>query len=314
MSGGMLVLKVYPQIEDDLFIRLFHKGAKSQWTADDVEWDIPLQFSTEQGRALAHMLTPVYLGEQSAMIGASAALPQMAMSGETSSQIYLASFLMDEARHFEVLTRFYQRLEEDPLSIRQMPEMLRYHHRLRQGDRVDWVWGILISDIFAKNFYQIFSRSQPDALFGKMSGRILIDESRHQAFAEHYLKRAIPTLDTERLVALMSMRDDLLRTMDGMYGRLKDEADLLNIDGRLFLDNLREEIEYKAQRIGLSGGRPPSNQDKGSSRRVVRGLGQGAKAIAQDVAEKFQSFTTGRCDTCFVSLLCRTRLITAAHC
>lgn len=306
------MIKVYPQFEDDLFIRLFHKGVKAQWTAGDVDWTMPMQFTPEQARALAHMLTPVYLGEQSAMIGASVVLPQMAMAGETSSQIYLASFLMDEARHFEVLTRFYQRMEEDPLNVRQMPEMLRYHNRLRKGDRIDWVWGILISDIFAKNFYQIFSKSQPEALFGRLSGRILQDESRHQAFAEHYLKRALPALTPERLQRLVEMRDDLLQTMDAMYYRLTEEADRLGLDGRAFLDDLRAEIEKKARRIGI--GEPPSDSGNGHIKRVFRGFGDSLKIKAQDLSSRFQALLPSRCDTCFIALLCQSRFVLRAQC
>lgn len=306
------MIKIFPQFEEDLLIRLFHKGVKAQWTVSDVEWEQPLLMEDDQSRALAHMLTPVYLGEQSAMIGASVVLPQMAMAGETTSQIYLSSFLMDEARHFEVLTHLYKRLEEDPLNVRQMPAMLRYHNRLRKGDRIDWVWGILISDIFAKNFYQIFSRSQPEALFGNLSGRILQDESRHQAFAEHYLKKAVPTLDEGRLQDLVRMKDDLLSIMDNMYDHLMDDAKRLNIDGRIFLDELRAEIEHKAQRIGLSDTR--RDDDDNSVKRVFQGIGDGVKTAAQDLSTKFQALKASRCDTCFVALLCQTRLIHTARC
>lgn len=305
------MLKIFPQFEEDLLIRLFHKGVKAQWSAADVEWAQPLMMQESEARALAHMLTPVYLGEQSAMIGASVVLPQMAMAGETTSQIYLSSFLMDEARHFEVLTQLYQRLQEDPLNVRQMPAMLRYHNRLRKGDRVDWVWGILISDVFAKNFYQIFSRSQPTALFGSLSGRILQDESRHQAFAEYYLKRAIPQLETERVRALQVMKDDLLRIMDNMYDHLLDDAKELEIDGRQFLDDLRAEIEHKADRIGLND---RSDDNQGGSSRLFRGVGDGIKRAADDLSTKFQGLAPSRCDNCFVALLCRSRLVTAARC
>ncbi len=306
------MIKIFPQFEEDLLIRLFHKGVKAQWTVSDVEWQQPLMMEDQQARALAHMLTPVYLGEQSAMIGASTVLPQMALAGETTSQIYLSSFLMDEARHFEVLTRLYKRLEEDPLNVRQMPAMLRYHNRLRKGDRIDWVWGILISDVFAKNFYQIFARSQPDALFGNLSGRILRDESRHQAFAEHYLKKAVPSMDSERLRNLVNMKDDLLNTMDNMYDHLLDDAERLSIDGRVFLDELRAEIEYKAKRIGLSGN--DTDTPEGPLRQIFQGASEGVKSATKDVSTKFRGLKASRCDTCFVALLCRTRLVRAARC
>ncbi|WP_430626111.1 hypothetical protein [Sulfobacillus thermotolerans] len=90
------MIKVFPRFDEDLLVRLFHKGVKAQWSTADVDWNDPIQFSPSQSLALARMLTPVYLGEQSAMIGASVVLPQMANAGETSAQLYLSSFLMDE--------------------------------------------------------------------------------------------------------------------------------------------------------------------------------------------------------------------------
>ena len=57
----------------------------------------------------------MYFGEQTAMAGASAILPQLMLARETSAQLYLASFIMDEARHFEALTRLYRALGHDPL-------------------------------------------------------------------------------------------------------------------------------------------------------------------------------------------------------
>jgi hypothetical protein len=312
--GGETMIKIYPEIdEDDLLVRLFHKGVKAQWTVEDVDWSTPVQFSTRQSLALARLLTPVYLGEQSAMIGASVAMPQVAMAGETSAQLYLASFLMDEARHFEALTTLYRRLDYRPLSIREMPEMLQYHNRLRQGDRVDWVWGILISDIFAKNFYQMFAKTQPEALFGKLSGRILVDESRHQAFAEHYLKAAIPSLPPERLQVLRTMRDELLKIMERMYTRLKEDANSVGIDGAVFLEHLASEIQHKARRIGLDepdrDDGSPAGRRSGRVRRLVQGVGDALNAAGDSMKMLAPAPDRGSCDTCFMALLCKSRLV-----
>jgi hypothetical protein len=224
---------------------------------------------------------------------------------------------MDEARHFEALTSLYRRLAYHPVTVREMPEMLRYHNRLRRGDRVDWVWGILISDIFAKNFYQMFAKAQPEALFGKLSARILIDESRHQAFAQYYLKRAIPQLDANRLAVLRSMRDELLQIMDSMYGRLKDDADAIGLDGRSFLDHLREEINQKAQGIGLedadhSDNEPPLGRPE-RVRRLVRGVGDALNAAGDSLGETMKALKPRHdCQGCFLSLLCESRLVRAA--
>jgi hypothetical protein len=312
VKGRLQVIKVYPQLEEDLLVRLFHKGVKSQWTVEDVNWNDPIQFTPQQSYALARMLTPVYLGEQSAMIGASVALPQMAQAGETTAQLYLSSFLMDEARHFEVLTRLYQRLQADPLTIRQMPEMLRYHNRLRKGDRLDWVWGILISDIFAKNFYSTYAKTQPEALFGKLSGRIVKDESRHQAFAEHYLKTSLPTVPRERYQVLLDMKDELLTIMDTMYMRLHDDAESVGIDGRKFLDRLRADIENKAQRIGLNGSRDPHSP---GGQPINSGAKRGvSSSTAPHPPISFKALKPSKCSSCYLALLCRTPLFQRAQC
>ena len=148
------ITRIFPDLTEDLLLNLFHKGAQVQWTSRSLDWSTPIRLSERQRLALARLLTPVYFGEQSAMAGASSILPSIMTAGETTAQLYLATFILDEARHFETLTRLYQTLGHDPLGIRDMPELLRYYHRLRQGDRVDWVWGILISDIIGKHFYR----------------------------------------------------------------------------------------------------------------------------------------------------------------
>ena len=154
------VSRVFPDLEDDLLVHLFHKGARVQWTSRDLDFGPPLQLTGNQRAALARLLTPVYFGEQTAMAGASGILPQLMRARETSAQLYLASSMMNEARHFEALTRLYRALGHDPLGLRDILELLLYHHRLRQGDRADWVWGILFSDVIAKHFYRAFGLSQ----------------------------------------------------------------------------------------------------------------------------------------------------------
>ena len=151
------VSRILPDLDDDLLVRLFHKGARSQWTSQDLDLITPLRLKQPQRRALARLMTPIYFGEQTAMAGASTILPQLMLARETSAQLYLASFIMDEARHFEALTRLYKALGHDPLGLRDLPEVLMYLHRLRQGDRIDWVWGILFSDLVGKHFYRSFS-------------------------------------------------------------------------------------------------------------------------------------------------------------
>jgi|GEM_PF-1903881 len=248
------MIRLFPKIdEEDLIIRLFHKAVANQWSSDSLDWDVPLGLTPRQTVALTNVITPVYLGEQSAMNGAARVLPDLIQAGETSAQLYLSTFLLDEARHFEALTRLYRHVGQNPVPLRKMPEMFRYHHRLSQGDRVDWLWGILISDLFAREFYLTFAKVQPNALFGRMSTQILRDESRHQAFAHTYLKAAVPTLSDARRIALIDMKDELLEIMESMNGRLQADTDALDFDGDAFFKDLIDNIEAHAEAVGLGG-------------------------------------------------------------
>lgn len=303
-SGIRSVVRIFPDLEEDLLINLFHKAAKMQWTSRDLDWAQSLQMTPRQNQALARMLTPVYLGEQTAMAGAANILPQLMGAGETSAQIYLASFIMDEARHFEALTRLYRKLEHHPVGLRELPEMLRYHHRLRTGDRVDWVWGILISDLFAKLFYQWFADAQSGGLFGRMSSRILVDESRHQAFAEHYLRRNVPKMDGGRRQALVEMRDELFRIMHAMEDRLRADCDALGFDGNGFLARLWGELEYFSKRIGLTNGGPPGDRPDDAPPGPQQ---DEPEAPAPRTTLHLAGLSLPRCFGCLLTLVCTTR-------
>ena len=308
------MFRLMPDLSDDLLLRLYHKGAHIDWTSEDIDWQAPLELSDRESEALARVLSPVYLGEQSAMLGAANVLPQLAMAGESTGQLYLSTFLLDEARHFEALTRLYRRLQHDPVAIRKLPAMLRYHHRLRQGDRVDWVFGILVSDLFAKQFYQLFSKTRQDVLFGDMSQRILIDESRHQAFCDEYLSRAMPRLSPERRAALREMRDELLRIMHDMQDALGKDAEVLGFSGDDMLARVAQDVEAHCRRIGLDGG--PDGGGNGTSagrppvdlaeRRAMRQEGE-----AEGPLQSLEDPCAG-CSTCALAAICESRLVRRA--
>ena len=304
------MLRLFPDLSDDLLLRLYHKGAHAHWTSEDIDWQAPLSLDGRQSLALARVISPVYLGEQSAMLGAASVLPQLAMAGESAAQLYLATFIGDEARHFEVLTRLYQRLGHEPVSIRALPAMLRYHHRLRQGDRVDWVWGILISDLFAKHFYQTFAHAQSSMLFGRMSQRILVDESRHQAFCDHYLTGVMPHLGRDRRAALRRMRDELLAIMEDMEQVLGEDAEELGFSGHEMLARVMADVEVHARRIGLDDEPPPAGHRSAKPAGAVDLAARRRAKVPAPGPQPTQSLAEAACDcaVCPIAALCASRI------
>jgi hypothetical protein len=234
-------------------------------------------------------------------------------AGETTAQLYLASFIMDEARHFETLTRLYRALGHDPLGIREMPELLRFYHRLRQGDRADWVWGILVTDIIGKHFYRSLGVNQrkPDPLVGGLSRRIVRDESRHLAFAEHYLTRNVPGMSSHRRLALLAMRDELLRLLASMSERVRADAAAFEVDVDDFVGGISTDVTAAAQRVGLLERQPRDPPARGPSGSVNHGSPDGPSITRQSVNESGASDEATfveRCFGCLLSLICSRRL------
>lgn len=244
-------MRSFPDLADAQLLGLFQRGVRGQWPAEEIDWARPFPLDRFERQAFAQILTPVYIGEQTAMLGASSILPQLARLRQTEAQLYLTTFQLDEARHFALLTQLYKQLGVEPLSVRDLRDMLRYHHRLlKAGDRLEWLWGVLVSDLFAKHFYGAHVRRFPDTLFGDISARILRDEARHLAFTNIYLKRATQG-DPEARVALLVMRDELLRLMDSMYVVLRPAVETLGFDGDSFFAKLRHDILRESRRIGI---------------------------------------------------------------
>ena len=230
---------------------LFRKGVEGQWSASQIDWEQPLLLDPQEQKALAHVLTPVYLGEQTAMIGASSVIPQFFAAHQTEAQLYLSTFLLDEARHFETLTRFYNKTNQRPLEVRELKAIFRYQARLfKSRDKIEWLWGILISDIFARHFYGIIAKAHPGSLFTHIANRILTDEARHLAFAELYLKAALQR-EPELKPAFLKMREELLVLVREIYQGVKEKAIFIGLDEDLLFGGVTADIEKKVKRLQM---------------------------------------------------------------
>lgn len=267
------MIQIHPEFDDDRLLRLFEKGIHGQWGEDAIAWEDAAKVPASVRHGLATALTPVYLGEQTAMMGIATVIPLLLRGGETEAVLYLSSMQLDEARHFRNLHRLYDLFEEKPLPARRLPEMWRYHARLlRSRDPLDWVWGILISDLFARRFYGAIRDLDRDGLLGALSRRTLQDEARHQAFSDRFLENRIPNLPEERRRGLLEMRDDLFRVMDALSQRLAPAAADAGMDSQALLDGLWQDTERWVHRLGITQ-EDRTARPRVDSRTAPQGLG-----------------------------------------
>jgi hypothetical protein len=185
----MKIYKVLPDLRRRRHMSLWHKALRAQWSAEDINWSTPLRtLSDKTKEGLARVLTPILMGEQSALYSVSGLIPVLGQTSEVESQFYLTTWAVDEARHTELFTRFYQRLGKEPLPIRRFPSGYMFQSSIVSQEPAEWLAGVLVSEVLAKIAMEEFKRLDIDPVLSEIAKGILEDEARHLAFNHIYLE------------------------------------------------------------------------------------------------------------------------------
>ena len=185
----MNIYKVLPDLDKKRQLKLWHKALRSQWSAEDMNWQAPQRLTSDRTKdGLARILTPVLMGEQAALYSVSALIPILGHRSEVNAQFYLTTWAVDEARHTELFTRFYGRLDRRPMSIRRFPTGYFFQSAISSKDPGTWLAGVLVSEVAAKLVTQEFVRLDLDPVLSEISDGILVDEARHLAFNHVYME------------------------------------------------------------------------------------------------------------------------------
>jgi hypothetical protein len=185
----MRVYKVLPDLSRTRHMKIWHKALRSQWSAADLDWDKPQRLTNPRLKdQLARMLTPVLMGEQAALYSVSSLIPILGSRSEVESQFYLTTWAVDEARHTELFTRFYHRLDREPLPIRRFPAGYLFQSQIVSKEPEEWLAGVLVSEVLAKAIMEELVRLDLDPILSEIADGILLDEARHLGFNHIYLE------------------------------------------------------------------------------------------------------------------------------
>ena len=179
----MQIYKALPDLSKDRLMAVWYRALEGSWSPDEIGWDaggVPRRAS--QLDALGRILSPILTGEQAGLYSITRMIRRLGASSEVESQLFLTTQAVDEARHMEVFTRYYGRIEREPLPIRRMPSGYLFQTTVMAGEPVDWLPGSLVSEVVAKHSLEALRDKDIDPTFTELAGRILRDESRHLAF------------------------------------------------------------------------------------------------------------------------------------
>ena len=203
--------------------RLYENAKRDQWNASkDVDWD--QEVDPEKGVLNPHLvdiygtkywhklspkqqvemnelfsawrISQLMHGEQGAVLVCSQIVDSV---DSMDSKFFMATQVMDEARHTEVLSRYMDkripRLYPQNETTRQLFDTILTEKR----------WFIktialqLVAETFAVALFRLFGESSPDPLFRQVCKNILRDESRHMGFGMLSLPDVVADLEAHEL-------------------------------------------------------------------------------------------------------------------
>ena len=257
----MNIYKVLPDLKKKRHLSLWHKALRSQWSAEDVNWGQPQRITKDALKdQLARLLTPILMGEQSALYSVSGLIPILGQCGDVESQFYLTTWAVDEARHTELFARFYGRMDREPMSIRRFPSGYLFQSQIMSKDPAEWLAGVLFSEVLAKLVLEEFRRLDLDPVLSDISNGILEDEARHLGFNHIYLEDRLASMfrkdQHEGRTYEEHLRTRLQKVLDlliPIFTALKADTLAVGLDSEGLLHNVGVEAKRRLEKSMASG-------------------------------------------------------------
>lgn len=278
----MNIYKVLPQLTKDRQMKIWHKALRSQWSAEDLDWDRPQSRLTKRSMKdqLARILTPILMGEQAALYSVSSLIPVLGHRSEVEGQFYLTTWAVDEARHTELFARFYGRLDREPMSIRRFPSGYLFQSQINADEPAEWLAGVLVSEVLATFVMKEFERLDLDPVLSDIAHGILRDEARHLGFNHIYLEDRFGDVfrgDEAEAEAfsrhLRERLDKVLALVDPMLDAVDSELEAVGMDRQKLLHDVGGEAKERLDKSIEAG------------RRLAERNGRRLRPAAQVVAE-----------------------------
>ncbi len=264
----MNIFKVLPDLSKSKHLGLFHRAARGQWGADQIDWErAPRISKAHLRRQLGRTLTPLLMGEQAAFYSLSTIIPILGRELEVESQMFLTSMAMDEARHTELFARVYHRLGEEPISIRRFPSGYLFQTAIIAEDPGYWIVGSLVSEVLAKFVLEAFRDVDLDPVLSELCEKVLVDEARHLAFNHIFLTDRLqaqlgrePAQTESYIEGLRTRLDHVLDHVPPMFEALREELTDCGLSADSVLAGVFEQSRRRFEKSVTAARRPSPDQ------------------------------------------------------
>ena len=267
----MRIYKTLPDLEQRKQMALWHKALKVTWSPKDIDFSAPgaagaLGVAGGAGPQkwkdhLARALSPILMGEQAGLYSITNIIRALGRTSEVEGQLFLTTMLVDEAKHVELFTRYYHRIERDPLSIRRFPPGYLFQSAIMSDDPIEWLTGSLVSEVLAKQSLEEIRRLEIDPLLCTLIDRVLEDESRHLGFNHVFLADRFEQGFSKSVRDAGALADKLTTRLEAVLDRVPaildgletDMRELGMMDKHTFFETLREDCRRRLSKSIGSG-------------------------------------------------------------
>ena len=249
----MRIYKTLPELKRERQMSVWHKALRSSWSPEDIDWKTPVGIPDDNRRdQLARVLSPVLMGEQAGLYSITSIIQILGQTANVEAQLFLTSMALDEAKHAELFTLYYGRLQRGALSIRRLPSGYLFQSAIMSDDPVEWLTGSLVSEVVAKHTLEELRALDFDPVLNEICDRILADEARHLGFNHIFLTdrfreaRAEDATAADETAERLGQRlEQVLALVPPILEALGKDIEALGIRRGPFIERLYEETRTR---------------------------------------------------------------------
>jgi len=235
---------------------------------DRSDW---LELTDQERETLLHLTSLFVGGEEAVVVELLPLISVIAAEGRIEEQMYLTSFLWEEAKHVDAFHRFLEEVVVDTGDIERFHSTsyrLLFHDQLHTAldrlrddpsptsqARASVTYNLIVEGVLAETGYHAYhamlerNRLMPGML--EIVGRLKTDESRHIAYGVHLLSRLVTEHGEEVWLSIQQRMAELLPLAIGVISEIFDAYDEMafGLDLAEFTDFATAQFESRFKRI-----------------------------------------------------------------
>lgn len=266
---------------DSMPMKLWQKAKKlGTWDPRDIDFSTDRthweEFDDEQREVLLHLSSLFIGGEEAVTLDLLPLIEVVAEEGRLEEEMFLTSFLWEEAKHVEAFRYFLDEVAREESDLRrfhgehyrelfdrQLPEAMG---RLREDKspvaqaRASVTYNMIVEGVLAETGYRGYFAmlEENDVLPGmrQVVGKLKQDESRHLAYGVHLLSRLVAEHGDEVWEAIDERMNELLPLALGMIEEVFDSYDPVPFGLEIgdFVEYATAQFQKRYQRVEQARG------------------------------------------------------------